>query len=275
MAYTFDGPNKLIILSNGTTAVDVKDMYSRWKEWVLISDNSKYLVALSVLGGDPLPGGRYLGSTYFLENDWKIRPYEGNHTLVVSGNLYSRDGSDPFVSTLGSFNVRIMLSVSNLVDTINTGGGIGTVDEVRDAVWSATNYASHGVNTAGVKLDAAGNSGDPWAADISSGYTGNQAGNVLKNVNTNVTSIKSTVETSDGKIDDIQTDISAMNLSISTLVTIVNTLLKYEKNRTRVDKNAYTLTIYDDDGVTPLKVFNLKDFNGNASYTEIAERMPQ
>jgi hypothetical protein len=100
MAYTFDGVNKLIILSNGTTTVDAKDMYSRWKDWSLVGDNAKYLQALSVLGGDPLPGGRYLGTTYFLENGWKIRPFEGNHTLVLQGNLYSRDGSDPFVSTL-------------------------------------------------------------------------------------------------------------------------------------------------------------------------------
>ena len=65
-----------------------------------------------------------------------------------------------------------------------------------------------------------------------------------------------------------------MDLDINTIVGIVNTLLKYEKNRTRVDKNAFTLTVYDDDGVTPLKVFNLKDFTGAASYTEVAERMP-
>ncbi len=143
MAYTFDGPNKLIILSNGTTTVDVKDMYSRWKEWCATSDNSKFLPAFSALGGDPLPGSRYLGTTYFVENGWKIRPYEGNHTLVVSGNMYSRDGSDPFVNTLGNFNVRIMLSVSNLVDTVNLSGGGGA--SAAD-IWS---YANRTLSAAG------------------------------------------------------------------------------------------------------------------------------
>lgn len=136
MAYTFDGVNKLIILSNGTTTVDAKDMYSRWKDWSLVGDNAKYLQALSVLGGDPLPGGRYLGTTYFLENGWKIRPFEGNHTLVLQGNLYSRDGSDPFVSTLGNYNVRIMLTVSNLVDTVSTGGNVYTLNQIASAVRS-------------------------------------------------------------------------------------------------------------------------------------------
>ena len=60
-------------------------------------------------------------------------------------------------------------------------------------------------------------------------------------------------------------------LAIESLVTL---LLKYERNRTRVDKNAFTLTVYDDNGTTPLKVFNLKDFTGASSYTEIAEREP-
>ena len=55
---------------------------------------------------------------------------------------------------------------------------------------------------------------------------------------------------------------------------LISLLLKYEKNRTRVDKNAFTLTVYDDDGVTPLKIFDLKDFTGASSYTEVAERSP-
>lgn len=240
MAYTFDGPNQLIILSTGTTAVTVEDMYSRWKDWTIISDNSKYLLAFSSLGGDPLPGGLFLGATYFLENGWKIRPYEGNQVLTVTGNLYARDGSDPFVSTLGSYNVRVMLTVSNLIDTVSTGGGVGTADEVRDAVWSDTNFASHGDGTAGVKLSDAGSAGDPWATDLSSGYTGTQAGAL-------VPAIKG----------------------------LIQLLVKYESNRTRVDKTAFTLTVYDDDGTTPIEVFDLKNFLGAPSYTEVAERVPQ
>lgn len=136
MAFTFDGPNKLIILTSGTTSFTLVEAYSRWKEWVLLSDNSKYLEAFTVIGGDPLPGGNFLGSTFFVENGWKIRPQEANHTLVVTGNLYDRAGGSPFVNTTGAFNVRIESRVSNLVDLIATGGVIETVDpdEVADAV---------------------------------------------------------------------------------------------------------------------------------------------
>lgn len=77
------------------------------------------------------------------------------------------------------------------------------------------------------------------------------------------------------KADDILTDTDAIINSLALALNIVNTILKYNSNRTRINNNNKTLTVYDDDGVTPLKVFNLKDFNGVASITEIAERVPQ
>jgi len=53
MKITFDGGNKLIIVNNGETSLDVGlDLYSAWKEWMLLSDNSKYPIAFSAIGGD-------------------------------------------------------------------------------------------------------------------------------------------------------------------------------------------------------------------------------
>lgn len=57
-------------------------------------------------------------------------------------------------------------------------------------------------------------------------------------------------------------------------LSIVNTLLKFETNRTKIDKVAKTLTIYDNDDVTPLIVFDLKDGTGAPSVAEVCERMP-
>ena len=142
MGYTFDGVNKLIVLTNGTVAFTVSDMYSRWKEWVATSDNAKYLNAFASIGGDPLPGGKYAGATFFLENNWKIRPYEGNHTLVIDGNLYSRDGSVPIVRTLGNYNVVVTLTVSNLATGVAIEGGGGTSTSPWDEV--LTSHTSEG-----------------------------------------------------------------------------------------------------------------------------------
>lgn len=152
MAYTFDGINKLIILSTGTTDVDLRDLYSRYKDWVLLGNNAQYLLALSYIGADPIPGGQ-LGTTFFLENGWKIRPFEGDHTLVITGNLYSRDGSDTVINTIGPYNVRVISVISTLVETVVTGGGGGpTTQDIREAVWEA-NLAGYGLGTAGRTLD--------------------------------------------------------------------------------------------------------------------------
>jgi hypothetical protein len=71
---------------------------------------------------------------------------------------------------------------------------------------------------------------------------------------------------------DNETTIIANQATITSLLT---TLLKYETNRTRIDTAAKTLTIYDNDGTTPIKVFDLKDSGGVASVVEVCERDPQ
>ncbi len=118
----FDGVNKIITVNTGITEITITDVYSRWKDWVQLSDNSKFLEAISVLGGDPITNVQSVGTTYFLENGWKMRPDEANHTLQVDGNLFTRDGSDQFITTIGTFQVLINLSTSNLIDTIIAAG---------------------------------------------------------------------------------------------------------------------------------------------------------
>jgi len=117
MGYIFDGANKIINLTTGTTSVSVRDLWSRYSEWVPIDDNSKYELAFRFVGGDTLPGDRELGLTYFMINGWKIQPYSGNHTLNIDGNLYSDDGASPYTNAIGGYNVMIISSVSSLVDS--------------------------------------------------------------------------------------------------------------------------------------------------------------
>jgi hypothetical protein len=117
VGYTFDGPNRLIVLTPGTTDITVEDMWSRWIDWMLTSDNSKYLPAMRTVGGDPLSDTKDLGTTFFMLNGWRIRPQEANHWLTIEGNIYTDpSGFSPFVSTLGSYTVTIVMQVSNLSD---------------------------------------------------------------------------------------------------------------------------------------------------------------
>jgi len=58
------------------------------------------------------------------------------------------------------------------------------------------------------------------------------------------------------------------------IFTLVQTLLKFQANRTVLDKTAFTLTIYDNDNVTPIRVFDLRELGVGPSITEITERLP-
>lgn len=92
---TFDGVNKLILINEGVTSIDVQtDIYSDWKEWVKIYDNIKYEAALSTVGGEPTIEGQRLDVTYFLINGWKIKPFPGSYTLNLVGNIFTDTGDD-------------------------------------------------------------------------------------------------------------------------------------------------------------------------------------
>lgn len=157
MAITFNGTAKLIILGAGTTVVSAQYIYSRWIDWLLSpGDNSKYEQAFTNVGGDPLPGGVFLGITYFLENGWKIRPQEADHALTINGNLYSRDGSAPLVPTVGAYNVVVSMSVSNLLNTVSTAGNQYTLGEIAKSVWDEPILGHTAAQTAGRIMQVGG-----------------------------------------------------------------------------------------------------------------------
>jgi hypothetical protein len=110
MAYTFDGPSKIISLSSGTVTMSVKDLWSRWVDWYLTSDNGKYLPAMEQVGGQVISvaNSSFVPVYVTLINGWKIRPQEANHTLIVNeGVLISSDNISPFVNTIGAYNVQV------------------------------------------------------------------------------------------------------------------------------------------------------------------------
>ena len=76
------------------------------------------------------------------------------------------------------------------------------------------------------------------------------------------------------KINQTCADTAQLRLDTVAMTELLELLLKFECNRTRIDKTAKTLTVYDDDGTTPLKVFNLKDGSGTLSTAEVCERDP-
>lgn len=107
--------------ANGDPVIEIDvaiDIYSDGKEdWLADANLRKHAFPVSAVGGNPLPGSRELGSTFFLSNDWKIAPYEGDHKLLINGNFYRNDGGSLYLNTVGAFTVQIEQQVSSLVDS--------------------------------------------------------------------------------------------------------------------------------------------------------------
>lgn len=124
----FDGVEKLIYIVPGETLIYVKeDIYSNWKEWVQVRDNSKYEAALRTIGGDPVGNGLFAGDMYFLINGWKLVIRE---PVTISGIIYDNNPLEsPFIIEPGG-GVRNV--VSNLAYAYNQTGIVPpSVEEIR------------------------------------------------------------------------------------------------------------------------------------------------
>lgn len=125
MSYTFNGVTKQIVLSTGTTSVDLVDLHSRWKDWVL-AGNAGYAPAFQAVGGDIPAIPLYL----FSLNGWTIVPQAADHSLTVfAGVLRAQDGSDPFVDPVGSYKIRINRIEPGIAIGYSTTGGSGLTPE--------------------------------------------------------------------------------------------------------------------------------------------------
>jgi len=135
MGYSINGETKTITLTTGTISVSVRDMWSRWVDWFLTDDNSKFLPAFKSVGGDDIDAteGTKIPIYSFLENGWKIRPQESNHTLSIKdGILLVNGGGDPFINTLGAYTVRINYQQPvQAISFTSGGGGSITKEEIR------------------------------------------------------------------------------------------------------------------------------------------------
>ena len=139
---TFDGVNKIIIVNNGENSIDVKtDIYSEWKIWIASSYNAKFFQAIRVVGGDPTVGSNAVAPYFFLTNGWKIRPYEGNHTLNISGNLFVDEpgtyGYNITIPTEGYFQVLVNMSTTSDATIVTGAGALNESDIVTltNSIW--------------------------------------------------------------------------------------------------------------------------------------------
>lgn len=124
----FDGANKRIVLTS--TSVSASQVWTEYMVWLADnSDNAKWGLAMTQVGGDDLGGGLYIPVYIFLQNGWRIRPMEANHALNIIGNLFVAEGGSPLVNTLGSYNVIAQYTVPVQAQAMATSGGSGLTSE--------------------------------------------------------------------------------------------------------------------------------------------------
>lgn len=136
MSFQFDGPNKLIYILTPTTLIDVQDLYSLWKQWSISADNLKYDQAMKSIGGDALSTTKFIAPYIELTNNWKLKPYSGNYSLSVVGNLFATGGANPFVNANSGSVLISMETTGNALglSTTSTGSDFSVQD-----IWGYTN----------------------------------------------------------------------------------------------------------------------------------------
>ena len=156
---TFDPVNKLIILKPGVTAIDVEiDLYSDAKEeWLADEELNKYKFPFRVVGGDTTEGEQAIAGYFYLKYGWRVRPQEANHLLTITGILLVDGGGDPFVNTLGNYNVRIKYVIPLQAVKVITGSGITEQDkqDIADRVLDEPTQEHSGAGSLGATVASA------------------------------------------------------------------------------------------------------------------------
>lgn len=127
-----------------SSSVSAGEVWSRWVDWVLADENSKWPLALRQVGGDDLGSGLSIPPYLFLLNGWRVRPMESSHNLTITGNLFVDGGGVPVVATLGTYQVNVSYTVPVQAQGIAVSGSSYAgltpeeIDSIVTAVWEAT-----------------------------------------------------------------------------------------------------------------------------------------
>lgn len=267
---TFDGPNRLILVNDGVTELNwARDVYSAWKEWFFIDSNPEnpgYLQAMRLVGGDPLDieGTRFLGVSFFLTNGWRIQTWSGDHRLVISGNVFTDEGEPINIPTERPASVTIELNTSNLVDLIRVDGG-GTGPGSCPDVFQIASAVRQELSPELSRIDTS----------VSSRASQSSLNALQSEVTSSFDAVVSLLNILDSKIDIVSDQVQVIDVDLEQMLTILAELRKFNFNRSKIDPVDKTLTIYDDDNVTPIVIFDLLDTNEDPSVQEVAEKFPR
>jgi hypothetical protein len=152
-------------------------IYKAWKDWFVLSDNSKYPPAFDSAGGDPV-GASSLDNVYFLHTDtgWLICPdtTEADVIIRIDGNLFPYVAGEPiFGYDLAAEHTHVETTVSTSARQIETGTSGLTSGEAADLTAIAAKVALLQIAAGNVLADIKAVNGYTVAG---SGTAGNEWG---------------------------------------------------------------------------------------------------
>lgn len=117
------GPNLIVEVNTGLAEneLSVLEIVSEWKDWLLANAAVRLGLpqAFTVVGGEDKTASTKLGEASFLHKEWKLRPAEYDHRLILTGDLQVLGGTGRLtVPTLGAFTVEVSLNTSTLLTNI-------------------------------------------------------------------------------------------------------------------------------------------------------------
>ncbi len=137
ITYSFDGTNKRITLGveagdvvDGVVTIQAIDIYSAWKEWCVNGEGTKYSPAFRAIGNDPIGGGVYVGSYFFMQEGWMgIPPSIDNLVIILTGNLYTEVEGAMVIDPLPTVNTTLIMQNSSLSQISRVETGISGLTE--------------------------------------------------------------------------------------------------------------------------------------------------
>tara|TARA_B110000114_G_scaffold95560_1_gene100790 strand:- start:1448 stop:2443 length:996 start_codon:yes stop_codon:yes gene_type:complete len=133
-SFSFLGAEKVVVLHN-QTEFSAEDMYSEWKEWVITDNNAKYEQAFDTTGGDDVGNNQEIAPYFFLRNNsgWRIKMPEQNGELIISGNLFPRDSSQPMFIQAENYDAFLRLEVSTRAVVVTVPAETGVLSPAQSA----------------------------------------------------------------------------------------------------------------------------------------------
>jgi hypothetical protein len=124
--FTFSGPELIIYIAVNSYEFNAQTLYSDWKRWSQLDKNLTFPQAFRSIGGEYISNTKTIAPYIELLNGWRLKPWSGDYTLNVDGNLFATGGLNPFLGA-DSGTVLLSLETTGNALAIDTGSSLNVV----------------------------------------------------------------------------------------------------------------------------------------------------